>query len=219
MCKVSAFPPTGLGKGTFFFSRDGLWKGLSLKEADKQIDSESFLMDCLHMWTYTVGQGAFWEKGVGIYLLLVFIRTCLWTYLRPDGGKKKKDLQEEIHQEGGVWPGNWANFDRAACSGQWVDAVQFMILLLGDGLCLMVAFDMKWKSRPLIGHIPSYPGQLERRVFVTKGSPGEEASPTVLCRTTARADIYPDYRFCPASVGAKDPKYCSSHLKSSDKGS
>lgn len=68
--------PLVWGKG-LFFSRDGLGKGLSLKEADKQIDSESFLMDCLRMWTYTVGQGAFWEKGVGIYLLLVFFRTCL----------------------------------------------------------------------------------------------------------------------------------------------
>lgn len=48
MCKVNALLPAGLGKGTFF-SRDGLGKGLSLKEADKQIDSESFLMDCLRM--------------------------------------------------------------------------------------------------------------------------------------------------------------------------
>ena len=77
MCKVKCIPTCRFGERDFFFCRDRLGKSLSLKEAGKQINNESFLMDYLHMWTYTVGQGAFWEKGVCIYLLLVFIRTCL----------------------------------------------------------------------------------------------------------------------------------------------
>ena len=131
--------------------------------------------------------------------------------------RKRRTSKRKLIKKEEYGPGNCTKVNGAACSRKWVDAVQFMILLLGDGLGLMVAFDMKWKRRSLIGHIPNHLGQLEGRVSLTKGSPGEGASPTVLCGTAARADISPDYRFCPASVGAKDPKYCFSHLKSNDK--
>ena len=98
-----------------------------------------------------------------------------WAYLRRDGGKKEKGLQEEIHQEGGVWTGQ----PRQRLLKQLVlgsECFSSRYCSPGDGLGLREygCFCVKWKSWALMGRIPGNPGPLERRVSLTKRNPGEQ---------------------------------------------
>lgn len=170
-----------------------------------------------------VGQGAFCEKIVWLFIYLLYSLEHIWqgwAYLRPDDGKKKKDLQEEIHQEGGVWTGQpRQRLLKQLVLGSECFSSRYCSLDDGLGLREYGGFCVKWKSWPLMGHIPGNPGQLERRVSLTKGNPGEEASSAVLCGTAARADISPDHRDCPASARARHPRFSSSHLQSNNRSS
>ena len=73
-----------------------------------------------------MGQRAFWEKGVGIYLL-VFIRACLtqvdlpearWWEEKERPGRKRRTSKRKFIKKEEYGSGNRAKADGVACSEQ-----------------------------------------------------------------------------------------------------